>query len=41
MPSHAAPIILMNLEPDLDSYDPQETRRALDAAELVVMHVRL
>ncbi len=29
--------ILMNLEPDLDSYDPQETRRALGAAELVVL----
>jgi NADH-quinone oxidoreductase subunit G len=29
--------ILMNLEPDLDSYDPQQTVRALGAAELVVM----
>ena len=29
--------ILMNLEPDLDSYDPQQTRRALGAAELVVL----
>ena len=27
----------MNLEPDLDSYDPQQTRRALGAAELVVL----
>ena len=29
--------ILMNLEPDLDSYDPQQTARALGEAELVVM----
>ena len=29
--------ILMNLEPDLDSYNPQQTRRALGAAELVVL----
>lgn len=29
--------ILMNLEPDLDSYDPQQTRRVLSAAELVVL----
>jgi NADH-quinone oxidoreductase subunit G len=29
--------ILMNLEPELDSYNPSATRKALDAAELVVM----
>jgi NADH-quinone oxidoreductase subunit G len=29
--------MLMNLEPDLDSYDPQQTLRALGAAELVVL----
>ena len=36
-PSPARPIILMNLEPELDSYNPQQTLKALDAAELVVM----
>jgi NADH-quinone oxidoreductase subunit G len=29
--------ILMNLEPELDSYNPRQTIKALDAAELVVM----
>ncbi|MEO6562944.1 MAG: molybdopterin-dependent oxidoreductase, partial [Nitrosospira sp.] len=29
--------VLMNLEPELDSYNPQQTMKALDAAELVVM----
>ena len=29
--------VLMNLEPELDSYNPQHTMKALDAAELVVM----
>ena len=29
--------LLMNLEPELDSYNPQQTRKALDEAELVVM----
>ncbi|MDE2366705.1 MAG: molybdopterin-dependent oxidoreductase, partial [Betaproteobacteria bacterium] len=29
--------VLMNLEPELDSYNPQQTVKALDAAELVVM----
>jgi NADH-quinone oxidoreductase subunit G len=29
--------ILLNLEPELDSYNPQQTIRALDGAELVVM----
>ena len=29
--------LLMNLEPELDSYDPSAARKALDAAELVVM----
>ena len=29
--------ILMNLEPELDSYNPGQTIKALDAAELVVM----
>jgi NADH-quinone oxidoreductase subunit G len=29
--------LLMNLEPELDSYDPQQTRKALEEAELVVM----
>jgi NADH-quinone oxidoreductase subunit G len=29
--------LLMNLEPELDSYNPQQTMKALDEAELVVM----
>ncbi len=29
--------VLMNLEPELDSYNPQQTMKALDEAELVVM----
>lgn len=29
--------VLMNLEPELDSYNPQQIMRALDEAELVVM----
>ncbi|SEO34631.1 NADH-quinone oxidoreductase subunit NuoG [Nitrosovibrio sp. Nv6] len=29
--------ILLNLEPELDSYDPRQTMKALGAAELVVM----
>lgn len=29
--------VLMNLEPELDSYNPQETMKVLDAAKLVVM----
>ncbi|MDQ3185706.1 MAG: molybdopterin-dependent oxidoreductase, partial [Pseudomonadota bacterium] len=29
--------VLMNLEPELDSYNPQKAMRALDAAELVVI----
>lgn len=29
--------VLLNLEPELDSYNPQKAIRALDAAELVVM----
>jgi NADH-quinone oxidoreductase subunit G len=29
--------VLLNLEPDLDSYNPQQAIRALDGAELVVM----
>lgn len=29
--------VLMNLEPELDSYNPQQTVKALDAAELVIM----
>lgn len=29
--------VLMNLEPELDSYNPRQTMKALDAAELVVV----
>ena len=29
--------ILMNLEPELDSYDPGQATKALSSAELVVM----
>ncbi|PTR16692.1 NADH dehydrogenase subunit G [Nitrosospira sp. Nsp2] len=36
-PEACRAFILMNLEPDLDSYDPQQTARALGEAELVVM----